>query len=76
MLNIEKAKAGDWPASGQWRLLFYNGTRTALVGCPGCGVRASLSGTHTVGLDGCVNPSLWCAECGFHDWVRLIDWEP
>ena len=74
--DIERVESPEWPASGQWRLLLRNGTKTALVACPGCGLVGSIADTHTVDASGAVRPSLWCSECGFHEWVRLVGWEP
>jgi hypothetical protein len=31
---------------------------------------------HTVGLDGCVTPSVASTVCDFHDWVCLDGWMP
>lgn len=43
--------------------------------CPG-GSTGSLS-DWTVAEDGAVSPSVDCrCGCGFHDFIRLLDWEP
>ncbi len=48
---------------------------TALIGCPKCGDAASLS-QHIIAQDGLVTPSVVCPNgCGFHEYVRLGDWE-
>lgn len=43
------------------------------VVCEGCGVAGSL-GSHEVAADGVVSPSVSCAACGWHVFVRLDDW--
>lgn len=43
--------------------------------CPKCGEIATID-NHTVDADGKVNPSVVCPyECGFHDYIRLMDWK-
>jgi hypothetical protein len=50
----------------------------ALCTCPK-GHTFRLSGdVHSVAADGKVHPSYVCpaAGCGFHEWVRLVGWDP
>lgn len=60
---------------GSWRR--WAGSRGAfgvLLTCPGCGYEAFLD--HDVAPDGSVSPSVVCPmDCGFHDFVRLEDWD-
>ena len=62
----------NWPA-GQYRRTQQQeplGSFSAVITCPGCGVRGSLSATHDVHPDGVVQPSVLC-ECGFHEFITL-----
>ncbi len=49
---------------------------TALISCDQ-GHVCSLT-NHTIAADGTVTPSLVCPtdECGWHVFLRLVDWEP
>jgi hypothetical protein len=67
----DKAHRGVWKGGRR------DGSRTAIVSCPTCGMSFSLSG-HTIKPNGDVNPSLACTamSCAFHEHVRLVGWSP
>lgn len=78
---IELPQGNCWKEKGVWRgakrIISKTETkRTANMSCPKCGEQASLIG-HTIKDDGTINPSVVCPnECGFHEMVKLKDWDP
>lgn len=60
------------PVKGVW----WRWKHLIMVTCPKCGVAGILD--HEVARDGTVTPSLECVHkqtCGFHEMVRLADWD-
>lgn len=44
--------------------------------CPKCGETGSLM-NHAIAADGTVSPSVICSyNCGFHDHIKLLGWQP
>ena len=67
---------GTTPDQGMYLRAVLDGKATPVMCCPGCGVRSYMS-DHEVAADGTVNPSVGCPEdCGYHEYVTLVDWEP
>lgn len=58
---------------GTYKPITVDGKSSALIVCPGCGMRMQLK-THTVSADGVVTPSVVCRICNFHDYILLSDW--
>lgn len=67
--------AETWMKPGEYRPATCDGVRSAVICCPSCGERGSLAGSHQVGADGTVTPSVVC-DCGFHEFIRLEGWTP
>jgi hypothetical protein len=78
MIELPK---GDWDHKGTWhpsiaRPALGPPIVNAIICCPTCGRDAALS-RHSIAADGTVTPSCVCPEgCGFHDHVKLVDWDP
>jgi predicted RNA-binding Zn-ribbon protein involved in translation (DUF1610 family) len=78
MIEIPRA-ADDFSRWGTYRPARYKVIRsdekqTALMACPECGKVFSLR-DHQIDPNGVVSPSVVCAaNCGFHDFVRLLNW--
>lgn len=58
---------------GTYKPVKLEGRRTALLVCPGCGLKMQLK-THAISDDGVVTPSVVCRVCDFHEYVLLSDW--
>lgn len=62
-----------------WPLRRGDGTMTATLACPRCGLVSWLS-DHRIDAEGIVHPSVICGrECGFHSddsGIRLLGWIP
>lgn len=83
MKEIEerKEKRGTW-----WPVKDLDGSRSAIITCPGCGQTHSLCGRWKVASDGSVTPSVdhsqpivktdgsAIRDCLFHDHVKLEGW--
>lgn len=63
-LDGESRKGTWWRAAGK-----------TMWGCPNCG-QAHVLSPHRVLSDGEVQPSVVCAQCGFHDHVTLEEVSP
>lgn len=77
-ITITPARTDDrWlEECGVWRGLADGEKRSAVLSCPGCGERQTLTG-HEIAADGSVSPSLACSfDCSFHDYVKLEGWTP
>ena len=80
MIEIKLAKEEDiWLSEekGVYRRGTSNGKKTATMSCPDCGQSASLS-EHSIYDGGKVSPSVVCPNdgCNFHEYVKLLLWEP
>lgn len=79
MHEIKKHKA--CPPAGEYTVRLVRNAdgvmlRQITVACPNCQALHSLD-AHGIGFDGTVSPSIICTRkgCGFHDHIRLLDWE-
>lgn len=71
---IELPKSDEMGKKGTWKEKRAVDSRFVFLSCPGCGQTASMS-DHSIADDGTVTPSVVCPfECGFHDYVKLLDW--
>lgn len=48
--------------------------RLVYLRCGGCKRICGSPKLHSIDVDGTVNNSVVCTECGWHVWVRLLDW--
>lgn len=48
------------------------------IRCGGCGVCVGFDESHTIAADGTVSPSVHHddGQCGWHVFVKLLDWTP
>jgi hypothetical protein len=71
---------GDWDKRGTWHPSIARPKQgppivSALLCCPKCAIDGDL-GNHAIAPDGTVTPSCVCRDCGWHDNVKLIGWDP
>ena len=72
------AKQHNEYMSGTWKgVRLSSGKRGASFTCPNCRQTASLI-DHEISDNGDVNPSVVCPDniCGFHRYIKLLDWNP
>lgn len=77
MRTFTRLPSGSWPSGAQYRpTVDKDGVRSAVIGCPKCGLMGHLKGSHQIADDGTVSPSVVCTTegCGFHEFIRLEGW--
>ncbi len=73
ILKYQRIGDYDHPTQGTWMRVRLDGKTAVWIGCPACGQNALLD--HGVDENGDVNPSLVCDNCGYHEYVHLVDWD-
>jgi len=69
-LSVRRGELGSYVVGTR------DGVRTAVICCPVCGIVGALEGTHEIGEDGTIFPSVDCPGCSWHENVRLLGWNP
>lgn len=71
VLNYTEAEAKEGP-------LWWRPDHGSIVLRCGCGELYILDGRWSVAVDGSVTPSVWhnTPACGWHYFIRLLDWDP
>jgi len=64
------------PNDRGWILIQNSDTkqREVYLRCPVCGALRAMT-DHQISAAGVVHPSILCADCGYHVFGRLADWE-